>query len=72
MVEGEDMRTINEVGKRAKKSIIIQLNKLSKRYGDKVVRLVSLRYFSKKSNELKLQKEIKNREEELNNLRKKL
>lgn len=64
------VRTYKEISKRAKNSIVIQIGKLVKKYGEKEVRLVALRIFEKKSRERKLQEEIDRRENELQNLKK--
>ena len=65
------MRTINEVGNRARKSIRHSLKKLTDKYGNRAVRLVTLKYFSRLSEENKLKKEIEFKEKELNKLKRK-
>lgn len=68
----KEAKSINQVGKRAKNSVLTQIKKLEKKYGERIVRLVSLHYFSDRANQNKLQKEIQHREEELNKLKEKL
>ncbi len=63
------IRTYNEVPKRAKNSITIQLEKLIKKYGEKAVRLVSMKNFEKKLKERRLQEEIAKKENELQDLK---
>ncbi len=66
----KQIRTINDVEKRAKNSITIQIEKLIKKYGFKRVRLVVNKIFQSINDEEKLKKTIEEKEEELNRLRK--
>lgn len=66
----KEIRTHEGVPKRAKNSITINLNKLIKKYGEKSVRLVTMKLLSNISNKTKLEKEIEEREEELKRLKK--
>lgn len=63
------VRTYQEVPKRAKNSITTQLEKLVKKYGEKEVRLVVLKYFEKSSKQRQLEKEIEEREAQLQKLK---
>lgn len=65
------VRTYQEVPKRAKNSITIQVEKLVKKYGEKSVRLVAMRLFDKASKQRKLEEAIKKTEAELKKLREK-
>ena len=65
------VRTHQEVPKRAKNSIVAQLNKLVSRYGEKSVRLVVTKQFQKSLRQRQLEEEIAKREEELIHLKEK-
>lgn len=60
-----------DVSKRARNSIVVQTEKLVKKYGEKSVRLVIMKIFGKKSAQRKLEEEIAQRERELERLRRK-
>ena len=63
------VRTYQEVPKRAKNSIVANLNKLIAKYGEKSVRLVAMKQFAKSSRQRQLEEEIEKREEELKRLK---
>ncbi len=63
-------RTYQEVPKRAKRSIYIQLGKLVDKYGFKETRLVATKFFGKVIAKEKLELEIESREVELQKLKK--
>lgn len=64
-----NIRTYQEVPKRAKNSIYVQLNKLINRYGEKSVRLVVMKYIGNLQEKRLIEKTIKIKEEELDKLR---
>ncbi len=64
-------RTFNDVPKRARNSINIQLGKLVKKYGTKEVRLVAMKIFEKEIKERLLKEDIAKKERELENLKRK-
>lgn len=64
------VRTYEEVPKRARNSIRIQVGNLIKKYGEKEVRLVTMKVFEKSAKQRKLEEEIKSREQELEKLKK--
>jgi len=63
------VRTIHEVSKRPKKAITHQLEKLISKYGEKEVRLVTLKILQSKSEKRKLEEEIESKEKELQRLK---
>lgn len=65
------VRTYKDIPKRAKNSITCQLDKLMKKYGEKTVRLITLRCFEKSSKQRQLENEIYNADEKLKELKKK-
>ncbi|KKL45861.1 hypothetical protein LCGC14_2351390 [marine sediment metagenome] len=65
------VRTYQEVSKRAKKSIQIQVNKLVGKYGEKEVRLVVTKLFERLYKKRKLEETIKEKESELQKLKQK-
>jgi len=65
------VRTYNEVPKRAKNSINIQIEKLIKKYGEKSVRLVAMKLFGEISKRKILEDTIKLKEAELQKLKRK-
>lgn len=65
----KEIRSHQDVPKRARNSISAQIEKLVKKYGDKSVRLVVMKYFTKKSETRKLEDEISKAEEKLNELK---
>ena len=64
------VRTYQEVSKRAKNSINIQIGKLVKKYGEKSVRLVSNRFLGKIQEKRLIEQTIKIKEAELAKLKK--
>jgi len=65
------VRTYEEVPKKARNSIKIQIEKLIKRYDEKSVRLVAMKIFQDVSKKRKLEETIKEKEEELQRLKSK-
>ena len=65
------VRTYKDIPKRAVNSITCQLKKLIKKYGQKEVKLVTLRCFEKSSKQRRLEQEISDAEAELKELKKK-
>ncbi len=65
------VRTWQEVPKRAKNSITIQLNKLIKKWGVRETRLVALKIFQDIGEKIRLEDDIKSAEENLKKLRNK-
>jgi hypothetical protein len=65
------IRTFQDVPKKARNSITIQIEKLVKRYGDRPVRLVATKIFDEISEKRKLEEEIKQKETELQKLKSK-
>jgi len=65
------VRTWQEVPKRARNSIIIQINKLIKKWGVREVRLVALKIFNDIGEKIRLEEAIKTAEENLKNLKEK-
>jgi len=65
------IRTHNDVPKRARNSITIQMSKLVKKYGEKPVRLVAMKYLGKLQEQRLIEKTIAIKEEELRRLKKK-
>ena len=63
------IRKYNEVPKRAKNSIVSQINKLIRKYGNKEVRLVVIRLFGKITKKRQLEEQIESREAELKELK---
>jgi len=58
-----------DVPKRQRNGIFARLEKSIKKYGFENVRLVQNRYFKEQANQKKLQKEIREKEDELNILK---
>ena len=67
---GEKM--IEKISKRTKKAITSNLKKLISKYGYDETRLVIYQYFEHQRTKLKLEKEVIEREKELEKLRKQL
>ena len=65
------VRTWQEVPKRAKNSITIQLNKLIKKWGVRETRLVALKIFDDIGEKIRLEEDIKLAEANLKKLREK-
>ena len=66
------VRTYNDVPKRARNSITIQINKLIKKYGVRGVRLVALKIFNDLWEKTRLEEDIKSKETELKKLKEKI
>lgn len=64
------VRTYQEVPKRARNSINIQIEKLIKKYGEKSVRLVAMKLFEKATKKRLIEETIKRKEDELAKLKK--
>lgn len=65
------VRTYQEVPKRSRNSINIQIGKLVKKYGEKSVRLVAMKFLGKIQEKRLIEETIKIKEEELRNLKSK-
>ena len=65
-------KSIRDIKKRPKKSILHNIEKLVNKYGFQDVRLVVNKYFKKERDKSKLIQEVKQRERELEQLKKKL
>ncbi len=65
------VRTWQEVPKRARNSITIQLEKLIKKWGVRETRLVALKIFQDIGEKIRLEEDIKNAESNLKKLRNK-
>lgn len=65
------VRTWQEVPKRAKNSITIQLNKLIKKWGVRETRLVALKIFQDIGEKIRLEDDIKTAESNLKKLKEK-
>lgn len=65
------IRTHTDVPKTARNSINCQLDKLIKKYGEKAVRLVAMKNFEESSKKRKLEEDIRKKEQELENLKRK-
>ena len=65
------VRTWQEVPKRARNSITIQLNKLIKKWGVRETRLVALKIFEDIGEKIRLEDDIKSAEANLKKLREK-
>ena len=65
------VRTWQEVPKRARNSITIQLNKLIKKWGVRETRLVALKIFQDIGEKIRLEEDIKNAESNLKKLKEK-
>ena len=63
------VRTYQEVPKRARNSINIQIEKLVKKYGEKSVRLVAMKYLGKLQEKRLIEETIKIKEAELQKLK---
>lgn len=70
MKEVKNIRTYQEVPKRAKNSINCKIDKLRNKYGTKATRLVVMKYFADLATEEKCLRDIAAKEEELANLKK--
>jgi len=68
-VKNKMVRIYREVPKRAKNSIVAQINKLISKYGEKSVRLVVTKEFQKSFRQKQLEEEIEKREDELKELK---
>lgn len=64
------INTWKDVPQRARRSITIQVEKLVKRYGEKCVRLVVMKLLEKKAKKRLLEESIKEKEKELEDLKK--
>jgi len=65
------VRTYNEVPKRARNSINIQIKKLVKKYGEKPVRLIVMKYLGQLKERRLIEDTIKLKEAELQKLKSK-
>ncbi len=63
------VRIYREVPKRAKRSIEIHLKNLIKKYGEREVRLVTMNFLRKISDRRRIEQTIKEKEEELKQLK---
>jgi len=63
---------IEKISKRVKKTIINQIEKLIRKYGMEEVRCVINKFFQQVRDEANLQKEVIDKEKELEKLRRKL
>lgn len=63
---------MKEVPKRVRKSIVGNLEKSIKKYGYEEVRSIANRYFLHRREKAKLEREVRSKEKELANLRRRL